>query len=208
MNTFDTNETKLNMEDDGLILLNQTIYALNKSNSKIIAIGLSPENDMKPIIKIKGSKYQQCLVLNEADLESLSKHRFSILSYFYSPGEKWEPIIERNYAIDFTWINKKKIAEIRNKKGIEVLLGYESVSELWELLPLINYKMHMLKKQRFDDYYDSIIKNNRLSVCNVFTNINNTIGQHDNENVFCMMEMMQFFPDQIIIDSENYGQNI
>lgn len=189
-----------------LILLNQRAYDLNKSKTKTVAVGLSPKHDLKPVVKITGVKHHQCVVFSHRDWESFLKNQGLMTNYFITPDEFWHPIVGKMFTIDFTTYNGVKIIKVHTGKDLEVLLGYESLRCLWDLLPLIGYKIEMLESQQFDAYYNNIVKNRNSDLFGPSTSssvVNQT--NQDNENVYAMMEMMQYYPDRIVADS-NSGQ--
>ncbi|KAK9674695.1 hypothetical protein QE152_g40928 [Popillia japonica] len=61
-------------------LLGEKLYFLNKSHSKWICVGLLPDLDFEPTIKIVGVK-KQCIAFNEAEWERFRGEGTVFLSY-------------------------------------------------------------------------------------------------------------------------------
>lgn len=195
--------------DDEPILLNQKIYNLNKSKSKTVAVGLSPKCSLKPVVKISGNKYKQCAIFDESEWENFLKNQGIITNYFIVQDEFWQPIVGKKFTIEFSMYNKVKIVKIHTEKNLDVILAYESLCWLWELLPLITYKLDMLRKQQFDAYYKSVVNGNVFENYNPLSKVNTyTLTNSNNENVYSMMEMMHYFPDKIIAECEDNTQRI
>lgn len=204
------NTVKESIPMDGT-LLNARSYALNKSGSKFVTIGLSPPNNLIPIIKIHGVNYNWGVPLDEWDWISLIKYKNLILDFFDTVAENRQPINEKTWTIEFLKFNNNKIIKIhRGNKKLEVCLGIESIRGLYAILPLIKYKMNMLNQQNFGKFYYNIVSGNCMKIGDPFNNINQCMVQNNSEevNVHTMMEMMQFYPDQIISDIEDNIPNI
>lgn len=191
---------------DDPILLNQKIYHLNKSKSKHVVIGLSPKFDFKPVVRISGNKNRQYVTFDTNEWESFLNNQGIITNFFTVQDERWLPLIGKKSTVEFTMYNQVKVIKIHTENNFEILLAFETLCCLWDLLPLIKYRIDMLKKQQFLVYYKSVVKNPISEILNPTSISNITYSNCDDENVHTMMEMMHYFPDQIIADCENKNQ--
>ncbi|KAF5289316.1 hypothetical protein FQA39_LY15154 [Lamprigera yunnana] len=92
------------------MLLNQTIYYLNKSKSKWIS---------------GGSK--QYVLFKEDEWIQFHEQRENINKYFHTCDMMWKPRQIGSKTLMFEMIEEKKILNIENMCGNKVYLGWESV---------------------------------------------------------------------------------
>lgn len=187
-----------------LPLLNQSIYFLNKSKTKYICIGLSPHINFYPIVKVCGVK-NQCVLFDENEWDMLLENQGILLNYFHTTDTQWTPMKLGSKVISFQTVEYRKILKIVDAGESEVYLGWESLTELWDLIPLIKYRLNVLGSQGFNEFYSNVI-NGIVDMPGDFktniTNILHPLKDTKSENVCCMMEILQFAPEKIGVDIE------
>lgn len=194
-------------------LLLQRTYPLNKSRSKFATVGLSCSGSFGAVVVLHGQK-NDWVLLDEVELKTLCEYQSIIRSYYYSGGDfQHQPVVINNLKkICFRAFGAKKVILLQELCGSEVYLGIESVVELWELLPLINYRKEVLKSLEFSKFYSNIIRgvaslpgDCKSNIESVLLNLN-----INSENVLCMREMLKYAEDIIRCDVEfdQLGQQI
>lgn len=138
------------------ILLNTKIYDLNKSGTKYVAVGLN--KDFEPCVKIGGRK--SYVVLTENEWKTLVEYQGCILNYFYSQDEYNSLEDFEKLKVFFEKISDNGCGEdIRLTKIFKnesyVYLGCETVSNLFQLTPLIDNTLERLNKQQFQNYLNA-----------------------------------------------------
>ncbi|KAF5300432.1 hypothetical protein FQA39_LY02231 [Lamprigera yunnana] len=109
------------------MLLNQTIYYLNKSKSKWISIGLYYPFEFASVVKIFG-RFKQYVIFKEEEWIQFHQQRENINKYFQTFDTMWKPRQIGSKTLTFEMIEEKKILKIEDMSGNEVCLGWESVS--------------------------------------------------------------------------------
>lgn len=182
---------------NGNYVINGKLYNLNNSRTKFVNIGLALDNDYCPCIEI-GAKAGVSIILNEDDWKQLLQHQGTISSYFFSIGYFDIPIRFNNFTIYFDKIDDYNIIKIKHDDNRYIYLGCESTCKLWEMIPLIEYRLEMLKKQQFDRYFNGFKSNVLGQQGDLIPNVLHTLAPKQNphnENVSTMMEMLAIYPD-------------
>jgi hypothetical protein len=197
-----TSESTLQMSDASkMSLVNQNIYFLNKSRSKCVAIGLSPQLSFAPVVKIFGTK-NQCAIFDKNEWNIILEHQGIIENYFREGDCQWPPIEVGSKKIWFQTIQYKKIIKVQSYDS-ELFLGWESITELWSLLSLMNYRIEVLTHENFKGFYSSLIKGIVDMSGEFKDNIEDVLRQlkeTKSDNVSNMMEVSHFMPEKIIED--------
>ncbi|KAF5285310.1 hypothetical protein FQA39_LY04409 [Lamprigera yunnana] len=120
-------DTKYNINDFKTgdcetMLLNQTIYYLNKSKSKWISVGLYHPFEFASVLKIF-EKSKQYVIFKEEDWIQFRKQRENINKYFQTCDMMWKPRQIGSQTLTFEMIEEKKILRIEDVCGNEVYLG-------------------------------------------------------------------------------------
>lgn len=136
-----------------LILLNQKRYHLNKSCAKYVSIGLSYEDGFQPCITLNSCKAPP-VVFCEYDWREFLTHRDQMENYFYC-STYFDPICTPGFKISFEQFNDVKCVRVEDKRGYYIWLAMDSLNQLIKLLPLLDYRIDMLKRQDFLKYYQS-----------------------------------------------------
>ncbi|KAF5274532.1 hypothetical protein FQA39_LY07144 [Lamprigera yunnana] len=113
------------------MLLNETIYYLNKSKSKLISVGLYYPLEFGSVLKIFG-RSKQYVVFKEEEWTLLHEQRENINKYFQTIDTTWKPTQIGSKTLTFETIEEKKILRIEDMCGNEVL-GWGSLMEVWSL---------------------------------------------------------------------------
>lgn len=182
-----------------LILLNEKRYFLNKSRSKYVFIALSYDYGFQPCIALGGNKSNP-VVFTEFDWKEFTKYSGILTNYFYSTGH-FDPISTTAFTITFESYNDIKYIRVEDRQSNFICFGNESLCQLWQLLPLVDYRTEMLKRQDFQKYFNSQLNGATKKDGDICQQILNTISPSTNpgsENVSTMMELLyqhSYLPD-------------
>lgn len=182
------------------VVLGERLFSLNKSKSKNVSVGLAYEYGYAPCIKLSGNR-GDIIIFDENEWNHFLSYQGVITNYLYS-NHKEESVNTSKFCIDFQQISYARIIKI-SKNNSAVYLGYESVCKLWELLPLIRYRIDFVKRQQFSNYFRVLQKGLENQSGNVFTNTLNALRPQDNpnsENLSTVMEFIYMYPD--VFESE------
>ncbi|KAF5283945.1 hypothetical protein FQA39_LY17186 [Lamprigera yunnana] len=130
------------------MLLNQTIYYLNKSKSKWISVGLYYPFEFASVVKIFG-RSKLFVIFKEEEWIQFHEQRENINKYFQTLGTMWKPRQIGSKTLTFEKIEEKKILKIEDMSGNEVYLGWESVSEVWSLESVLRYRLSYSSETQF-----------------------------------------------------------
>lgn len=192
------------------ILINETTYFINKSKSKWISVGLSLERKYEAVIKLGGYKNNQHIIFNEDQWISFLNNQGIMLSFVHSDKNGWQPMSGNGYQIHFVFIGDAKIIKITQDGGNELFLAGDTINELSNLVNLIKYRYDMLKSIEFSKYYDSLLGGLSLTNGDVIKNVYDIISPFknlNNENICCVLELLNFYSDCIIEDVESFACN-
>lgn len=177
------------------VIIGERRYHLNKSKCKFVSVGIGRDYGYEPCISIMGTK-KDVITFNEEEWEALLQYQGVITNYLYS-NVLTEPISKDQFSIFFEKISSTKVIKVW-KNNSSVYLGYETVCKLWELLPLIKYRVGVLKIQQFATYYKVLQEGLQSQKGNVFVNASNVLKCTENcptENVCLVQEIMYMYPD-------------
>ncbi|KAF5297463.1 hypothetical protein FQA39_LY19267 [Lamprigera yunnana] len=104
------------------MLLNQTIYYLNKSKSKWISVGLYYPFEFASVVRFGRSK--QYVIFKEEEWIQFHEQRENINKYFQTFDTMWKPRQIGSKTLTFEMIEEKKILKIEDMSGNEVYLGW------------------------------------------------------------------------------------
>ncbi|KAF5275709.1 hypothetical protein FQA39_LY06821 [Lamprigera yunnana] len=139
------------------MLLNQTIYYLNKSKSKWISVGLYYPFEFASVVKIFG-RSKQYVIFKEEEWIQFHEQRENINKYFQIFDTMWKPRQIGSKTLTFEMIEEKKILKIEDMSGNEVYLGWESVSEVWSLESVLRYRLSYSSGSNFKYFYEDVIR--------------------------------------------------
>lgn len=169
-------------------IIQQWFHPLNKSVNKYICVGLSVD-DLSPCIKISGNKGVSIL-LNESEWRELLEYQGVIINNLYLSDSRWEPLEFASIKLYFETVKGENVLKIV-KNGFYIYLGRETVNNLWQLTPLLEKRLTLLKNQEFKQYF-SILKNNYAnaegSIVNKIFEVL-SIQENASENACAIMEL-------------------
>ncbi|KAF5282905.1 hypothetical protein FQA39_LY17441 [Lamprigera yunnana] len=139
------------------MLLNQTIYYLNKSKSKWISVGLYYPFEFASVVKIFGGS-KQYVIFKEEEWIQFHEQRENINKYFQTFDSMWKPRQIGSKTLTFEVIEEKKILRIEDMCGNEVYLGWKSVSEVWLLESDLSYRLSYSSGSNFKHFYEDFNK--------------------------------------------------
>lgn len=175
-------------------LLGERRFSLNKSKSKFVVIGLSGD-DFEPCIQISGTKGDE-VAFNESEWKLFLDQQGIISNYFYS-NDAFDELNTDSFRLEFKVFTFSKAMQII-KNGSSVYLACETVSALWNFLPLIEYRCDILKKQQFRSYFHIIQKafqSTQDPVSSVFKFLEPEENKNS-ENVSMVMEFLLSEPEK------------
>ncbi|KAF5278050.1 hypothetical protein FQA39_LY18404 [Lamprigera yunnana] len=151
------NINDLKTGDCETLLLNQTIYYLNKSKSKWISVGLYYPFEFASVVKIFG-RSKQYVIFKEEEWIQFHEQRENINKYFQTFDTMWKPRQIGSKTLTFEMIIEKKILKIEDMSGNEVYFGWESVSEVWSLESVFRYRLSYSSGSNFKYLYEDVIR--------------------------------------------------
>ncbi|KAF5282119.1 hypothetical protein FQA39_LY17675 [Lamprigera yunnana] len=110
------NINDLKTGDCETMLLNQTIYYLNKSKSKWISVGLYYPFEFAFVVKIFG-RSKQYVIFKEKEWIQFHEQRENINKYFQTFDTMWKLRQIGSKTLTFEMIKKKKILKIEDMSG-------------------------------------------------------------------------------------------
>ncbi|KAK4882448.1 hypothetical protein RN001_005767 [Aquatica leii] len=121
----------------------QSTFALNKSQTKWISVGLCAELQFDPVVKLMGKG--QCITLTEIEWKTLVCYRSIITNSFagYATTPSYHEVC--GVKITMEWMNKAKKVLKMQRAEETIYLAYDSVHEMWKLCDLIMTRLELLK---------------------------------------------------------------
>ncbi|KAF5280940.1 hypothetical protein FQA39_LY17920 [Lamprigera yunnana] len=195
------NINDLKTGDCETMLLNQTIYYLNKSKSKWISVGLYYPFEFASVVKIF-ERSKQYVIFKEEEWIQFHEQRENINKYFQTFDTMWKPRQIGSKTLTFEMIEEKKILKIEDMSGNEVYLGWESVSEVWSLESVLRYRLSYSSGSNFKYFYEDVIRAVAEMSGDVKINIFNIINRlsEKSDDVCCMLEVLLFMPEKALFD--------
>ncbi|KAF5281366.1 hypothetical protein FQA39_LY17808 [Lamprigera yunnana] len=195
------NINDLKTGDCETMLLNQTIYYLNKSKSKWISVGLYYPFEFASVVKIFG-RSKQYVIFKEEEWIQFHEQLENINKYFQTFDTMWKPRQIGSKTLTFEMIEEKKILKIEDMSGNEVYLGWESVSEVWSLESVLRYRLSYSSGSNFKYFYEDVIRAVAEMSGDVKINIYNIINRlsEKSDDVCCMLEVLLFMPEKALFD--------
>lgn len=184
-------------------LINSKVYYLNKSQSKYITVGLTL-SDFKPSLLFGGNNCKT-IALSEEDWNSLLKYQDVITSYFYSCNSLLDPIEERNFIVTFEKIKDTPVIRFKHN-DYYIFLGSQSVYCLWQIIPVIEYRLDILRKQKFNTYFNVLVSNIENHQGNILDRVFSAVSSNQNpnsENVSTMLELLHIYPEELKLNFKN-----
>lgn len=177
------------------IVINEKTYHLNKSKSKYVTVGLAYESGFQPCITFSGKKSRP-LVLSEEEWQDLLQYQGLITNYFYT-REAFTSVTTSSLTVSFESYQDVKYIKLEDKQNNYLCFGIESICQLWTLIPLIEYRIAMLRRQDFHNYFYARVNAVQEKNGDICQQIINSLSHHTNpgsENVSTMMELVYQYP--------------
>lgn len=189
-----TNIFKCSDSNTNTNIILQWFHPLSKSNNKYICVGLNVE-DFNPTLKLSGNKGFSIL-LNECEWNEILNYQGVITNNLFSPtASSWYPIEFGNIGLYFEQICNQNVLKIV-KNDVYIYLERETVCNLWNLIPLLEKKITLLKNNQFKQYF-SVFKNNyTIGEGGVVNKIFELLSAQENssENICALMELAILHP--------------
>lgn len=177
------------------VVIGEQRYALNKSECKFVSVGLSYGSAYVPCIKLSGHNNIQ-VVFDENDWKKFLSHQGTITNYLYY-NEITHVIHEDNFSIDFVELSIGRLIKI-SKGNNYIYMAYETICGLWEILPLVKYRIETIKNQQFTNYFKILQRGLQNQTGDIFENALNILKPEDNpnsQNICMILELIYIYPD-------------
>lgn len=185
------------------VLLNCSTYPLNKSRSKFVSVGLSAHTPFVPLVQLHGLK-GDWVTFDETEWRLLLENQGVISNYLYTDEGQQQLFSIGSKTLRFHSIGSTRVVTF--VKDSEVCAAFDSICELWELIPLIDSRIRLLKDLQFDQFYGSVVKGIVGLSGDYKTHINAVLKElQGSENAACMYEILKFTPDILSIDFIHHG---
>lgn len=185
------------------VLLNCSTYALNKSRSKFVSVGLSSHAPFTPLVELHGLKCDW-VTFNEVEWKLLLENQGVISNFLYTDEGQQQFFNVGSKTLRFHTIGSTRVVTFVDDS--EVCVAFESICELWEFVPLIESRIHLLKNLKFDQFYASVVKGIVGLPGDHKTHIHSVLKElHGCENAACMYEMVKCAPDILAFDFVHHG---
>lgn len=180
-------------------------YPLNNSLSKYVSVGLQTHSGFPPTITLRGNR-NDWVNFNEEEWKTLVENQGVISNYLYSYELQFAPLIVGRKTIWFQKVEKKKVIRICDPDGSEVYLAVESVDELWQLLPILEFRLAQLRTVDFYSYYSATIKGVAElpgdSHTNVVSILQSLSQDTKSDNVAALFEIIKYASEVVKCDIE------
>ena len=185
MNTFNTVKP--------FVVLGERKFPLNNSESKFASVGLCYNWNFAPYIQLSGKKDDQ-VVFNESEWKHFLTYRGMITNYLCS-NEAADSVDAGDFMLEFKQIQSRKVLKVL-KDNSSIYLAYETICTLWELLPLIRYRVDILQRQQFGNYF-RILQKGLQGITDPAVSVYNLLQPDENpnsENTSMVLEFLHIHP--------------
>lgn len=132
--------------EDKHVHIGERIFYLNNTKTKYVIVSLFyNSNNFIPCVRIS-ENIKNYINFNENDWNSFLSQK-EIINKFMNLDEEQEAIVLQHFCLEFESL--EKVIKILNKHST-VWLDFNSISQLWKMLPLINHILYTYKRQQFD----------------------------------------------------------
>lgn len=178
-----------------LVTLGERRFYLNNSKCKFVAVSLCYDFGLIPCVQISGNKNDH-VVFNEVEWKDFLSYQGLITNYLYT-DECPDPVDAGKFSLDFKQLPFAKVVKI-SKDNSYVYLAYDTICTLWDLLPLIKYRIDILKRQQFGNYFKILSAGLRNMSGDVVTNTLKLLQPEENpnsENISMIMEFLYLYTE-------------
>lgn len=193
--------------EKNLDLVYKTSYDLNKSKSKLIEIGLEPEN-WNVGIKLISSRWI-AINLNEEEWNNMVSSKIAIEKYFdqHSYSESVFIPIYTNFGLAIESSSLDGVPLLKISKGVRWMhLGKASFTYLFRMIQLIQMRIINLKNLNFAKYFEETLYSCIQMGGDVLDNMQYIVQPNgmiiSSENLYCLNEILCLH-SHIIIDAIN-----
>lgn len=188
-------------------LLSQSVYFLNKSNSKWVCVGLDHNLYFEPTIKIVGLK-KQSITMNMEEWKKFVAHKLRIMSCFKKDNQLFSTFKIGDMKISYECFDGINKVLRMDKNGECLYISQEGLLELWQLIELINIRIENLFNLNYGRYYKNIIESLSMMVGDVRSNMGNLIVGPPSESACITKELMVYAIKKIAFDLQFYKATI
>lgn len=188
-------DTKVEDNIQKNVVIGEQRYKLNKSECKFVSVGLSCDFGYVPCVKLSAHNNIQ-VVFDENDWKKFLSHQGTITNYLYY-NEKPDVVEEHNFSIHFVELSFGRLIKIDQGNNY-IYMAYETICGLWEILPLVKYRIEMIENQQFSKYFKTLRSGLQSQSGNIFENALNILKPEDNpnsENICMILELIYTYPD-------------
>lgn len=188
-------------------------YALNRSETKFVSVGLNSHLAFTPVVLIRSSQKNYWVLLREDEwaallaTENIIRYRLAELKTTvkseYKSSSHWQLINLGSTTVDCHMYEGTPVVTLRTVDDGRVCLGEDSLQELWSLANLINYRIDILKSLEFGKWYNTLINGAAQSPQDFKRLFEETIAQvrvTNSENNLAILELLKYAPHIINCD--------
>jgi hypothetical protein len=202
-NIFDLPDLKIDLPNNlppafqnknDCVVIGERKFHLNKSRTKFLSIGLAHDFNYEPFVKLSGNKCD-VILFNREEWKYFLTYQGIVTNYFCS-NDLMDSIETENFRVDFEQVQNSRVVKI-SKNNSYIYLGYETICNLWERTPLIEYRLDILERLQFTNYFKIVQKGLQTYAGNIFDNALNLLQPSKNrnsENVSMIMELIYLYP--------------
>lgn len=188
------------------VLLNCSTYALNKSRSKFVSVGLSSHAPFAPLVGIHGLK-NDWVIFNEVEWRLLLENQGIISNFVYTDEGQQQCFNIGTKALRFHTIASTRVVTFSDAS--EVCLAFESLCDLWDFIPMVESRIQLLTALQFHQFYSSLVKGVVGLPGDYKTHMQTVLNElQGSENAVCMYELLKRAPHVIDADFEINHQHV
>lgn len=188
---------------DKCAVLGERKFHLNKSKTKYVSVGISYDYKYESCVKLSGNKCNT-IIFNAEDWKQFLSYQGVITDYIYS-NDTTNPIDTGKFSIQFEELPYCRSVKVV-KNNSYIYLGYESICKLWEYIPLLEYRLNILQRLQFPNYFKIVQKGLQAQDGDIFENALNLLQPSENpnsENICMIMELIYVYPEIFEIECSN-----
>lgn len=189
----DFNDVAKSEKKSETVVIGERCYTLNKSKTKFVSVCLSRDFGYEPCVTISGNK-GNLIVFNEEEWKKLLDYQGIIMNYLCT-NDIADPIRTTDFSVNFEQFSSKRVVKIW-KNYSYMYLGFESITKLWDLLKIVQFRLEILKRQKFASYYEVLRQGLQNRNGNIFDSAAEILyDTYPTENICLALELLHNYPD-------------
>lgn len=196
-NSDKMNTSANNSASNDILLSERRIY-LNKSKCKFVSVGLSYDLCLAPCVRISGEK-NDYVTFSETEWDDFLSYQKIIDNNLHCCRPN-ESVDGRGFYAEFKLLPNCTIIKII-KNNTHVHLSTNTIATLWEVLPLIKYRLGMVRRLEFANYFKVLQKGLQYSGGDIISNALKILNLEENpysENINTALEFIYSHPEVFV----------